>query len=89
MLYRLSQKGLAAAKGMVGEVDRAGGKGTKCLVGTYQIPRAVYHFYIHITYNLGNSNLQFKFPSSLLKDPIYHDSNECKEEVRPISRNLI
>lgn len=51
MLYHLSQKGLAAAKGMVGEVDRAGGKGTKCLLGTYQIPRAVYHFtsILHIT----------------------------------------
>lgn len=83
MLHCLSQRGLAAAKRMVVEVDRAGGKGTKCLLGTYQIPRAVYHF------TSWEQQLHFKFPSSLLEDPIYHDSSECKEEVRPISRNLI
>lgn len=36
---------------MVVEVDRAAEKGIKCLLDTYHIPRAVYHFtsILHIT----------------------------------------
>ena len=51
MLYCLSQKGLAAGMRMVVEVDRAAEKGIKCLLDTYHIPRAVYHFtsILHIT----------------------------------------
>lgn len=44
------------------------------------------HFCIHIAYNSGNNTPPA--PGSGLKDPIFHELNECKEKVKPIARNL-
>ena len=78
MLCWLSRKGPAAGKRMGVEVGGAGGKGIKHLLGTYHIPRAVYHFTTisHIT--LGTTIPILNSLALCLKIQYFHDLNERK-----------
>ena len=60
------------------EVGGAGGKGIKHLLGTYHIPRAVYHFTTisHIT--LGTTIPILNSLALCLKIQYFHDLNECR-----------
>lgn len=83
VLTWLPKKGLARGWDGVGGAGRKGqGQGQHWhLLCSRAV--SIFAFILHIT--LGTTP---PAPGSGLKDPIFHELNECKEKVKPIARNL-